>query len=51
LAGSFLLGAALFGLHLLRVRLVRVPVETLLFFRTAQAPLRPRSLVGMPRRL
>lgn len=48
-AGAGALAAALLLLHLLRVRLVRVPVETLLFFRAALAPQKPRVLGGKPK--
>jgi hypothetical protein len=45
------LAAGLFGLHLLRVRLRRVEVDTLLFFRLAGALQKPRVLPGRPARL
>lgn len=49
--GALAIGALLLALHLLRVRLRRVPVDTLLFFRAAGAVQRPRTLLGPPRRL
>ncbi|MCC6673004.1 MAG: hypothetical protein IT458_18210 [Planctomycetes bacterium] len=50
-AGLGLLALALFALHLLRVRLRRVAVDSLLFFRQVAQPLQPRVLRGAPSRL
>lgn len=52
---AFLLGAlalltALLALHLLRVRLRRVEVDTLLFFELAGSVRQPRALLGRPAR-
>jgi hypothetical protein len=48
--GALALAGALFALHLLRVRLRRVEVDTLLFFRLAGALQKPRVLPGRPAR-
>lgn len=48
--GALLLAAGLGVLHLLRVRLRTVEVDTLLFFRLAGAVQRPRVLFGRPAR-
>lgn len=53
--GGFLLGlaglaTALFGLHLLRIRLRRQTVDSLLFFRQVGTVHKPRVLLGRPSR-
>ena len=48
--GAAALAGALLALHLLRVRLRRVEVDTLLFFRLAGAVQKPRVLPGRPAR-
>ncbi len=49
-AGGAALALALLALHLLRVRLRRVAVETLLFFRAVQTTRRPVVMPGRPAR-
>ena len=48
--GLFGFAAGLFALHLLRVRLRRQTVDSLLFFRQVGAVRRPRGLLGAPSR-
>lgn len=48
--GALLLAAGVAALHLLRVRLRQVDVDTLLFFRLAGAVRQPRVLPGRPSR-
>lgn len=50
LVGALALAGSLVALHLLRVRLRRVEVDTLLFFRLAGALQKPRVLPGAPAR-
>ncbi|MBL8898619.1 MAG: hypothetical protein JNM84_13365 [Planctomycetes bacterium] len=50
LLGALALLAALFALHLLRVRLRRVEVDTLLFFERSGSVRQPRALLGSPSR-
>jgi hypothetical protein len=50
LLGALALLAALFVLHLLRVRLRRVEVDTLLFFERLGSVKQPRALLGAPAR-
>ena len=50
LIGAAVLAAVAVALHLLRVRLRHVEVDTLLFFRLAGTVRQPRSLPGSPSR-
>ena len=49
-AGLAVLAGTLLALHLLRVRVRRVTVETLLFFKSLGEVTRPRVLPGRPAR-